>query len=75
LRIDEGDRVVLAGINLLAGAKIQTEVIHHRSVFAAADHPAVGDRALHIAQRVGQSAERRRRGDAVRIGVVLHQDQ
>jgi hypothetical protein len=71
LRVDEADDVEVRGVHARDRHERDLEQAHHRAVLGAPEHAAVRQRDLHPALLVQQLRERPRRGDRVRIGVVV----
>ena len=75
LRIDHANEIELLKINIAQLMQFETQVADQGPVLAAPDSPVVGNRALNAGRAVGKSTKGDRRGDGVRIGVILHHDE
>jgi len=75
LGIDHGDGVELQQIDIYEAVQVQSEVANQCPVLAASDCAAVCDGTLNAGNAVGASAQRYRRGNGIRVRIVLHHYQ
>jgi hypothetical protein len=72
LGIDHSNGVELQQVDIYEPVQVESEVADQRPVLTASDCAAVCDGTLNAGNAIGASAQRYRRGNGIRVRIVLH---